>query len=224
MRSTKENKKTNRNLILVILLCVIALSATIGGTIAWLTKTDKLTNSFVVGTFEVPTTDPVDSSVGINIDGHLYEPSWDDSITHKIIPGSSYAKDPYVGIGAGSEDAVVYVYVENNFSTKVYFTVNPGWEMVGDEGGFKEGTTARGMFKYTAGLTGNPNSDVWTTTPLFNEIVVDESADYSDLAVGEGKKSEIVVSSFIHQAKDADGNPIDESIILEAAMKAFGIN
>lgn len=224
MRSTKENKKTNRKLILVILLCVIAISATIGGTIAWLTKTDKLTNSFVVGTFEVPTTDPVDSSVSIDIDGHLYEPSWDDSITHKIMPGSSYEKDPYVGIGAGSEDAVVYVYVENNFSNKVYFTVNQGWEIVSDEDGFKEDTSTSGMFKYTAGLTGNSNSDSWTTTPLFSEIVVDDSADYSDLKVQEGKNSEIIVSSFIHQAKDADGNLIDESIILEAAKKAFGIN
>lgn len=220
----KNKEKKNKKIILIILLCVMVLSATVGGTIAWLTRTDKITNSFTVGTFNVPTTDPTDENVQIDIEGHLYEPSWNELEEHKIIPGSAFEKDPYVGIGTGSEDAVVYVYVENNFSDKVYFTINSGWEKVDAKAGYKTDTYTSGLFKYTANLVGSSNSDSWTLMPLFSEVVIDEDADSADLTVADGKNSEVVVSSFIHQAKDGDGNAIDANIIETAAKEAFGIN
>ena len=222
MENTKE-KKNKKSLILLVLALLISF-AMVSGTVAWLTRTSKITNSFTVGTFEVPTTDPEDATQTISIDGHLYEPSWDANAPHKLLPGITFEKDPYVGIGAGSEDAVVYVYVENNFSNKVYFTINSGWEAVADNktAGSKEGTYTSGLFKYTAGLTGSADADSWTTTPLFSEINADDTADSEDFTVAAGV-NEIVVSSFIHQAKDDEGNAINEATILEAAKAAFGI-
>lgn len=213
--------KSKRNFILIILTFLLLLMV-FNGTISWLTRTDKLVNTFTIGSFELPSTSPIDSS-SVSLNGHLYEPSWDENESHKLLPGLQYNKDPYVGIGKGSEDAVVYVYVENNFTNKVYFNLNSGWEMVESSNGFASGTYTSGLFKYTEGLNNAINSDVWTSTPLFNEIIIDETAVASDFEVLNGKNTEIIVWSFIHQASDGDGNKIDDATILEAAKKAFGM-
>lgn len=214
------NKK--RKSILLVVLAFILVAVAASGTIAWLTRTNKLTNTFTVGTFEIPTTNPTDGSA-VTLNSHLYEPSWDVNAEHKLLPGTEYVKDPYVGLGQGSEDAVVYVYVENNFSNKVYFELNTGWEAVDGVAGSETGTYTSGLFKYTAGLTGAATKDVWTEKPLFDKVVVDESAVAADFEVADGKNKEIVISSFIHQVSDGNGNAIAEGTILAAAKEAFGI-
>ena len=218
-----ENKKEKRKSVLLILLMLLIGFAMVSGTVAWLTKTDKITNSFTIGTFEEPSTSPVDPTLTVDLDGNLYEPSWNANEEHKLLPGVSFEKDPYVGIGKGSEDAVVYVYVQNNFSNKVYFTINQGWEAVDGEttSGYATGTYTSGLFKYTAGLSGAASADVWTQTPLFSTVSADDSSDIADFTVSDGKNNEIVVSSFIHQAKDDEGNAISDSEILTAAKSAF---
>ena len=114
----------NKKKILIPLLLLVLLVA-VGGTVAWLTSTSELTNNFTVGSFTEPTTDPVNPQTTLaseiaqgmnNLDGNLFEKSWDARDEHKLLPGIEFDKDPYVGIGPGSEDGVVYVYVENNFT------------------------------------------------------------------------------------------------------------
>lgn len=221
----KNKKKLLVPLLLLVLLVVV------GGTVAWLTKTNTLTNSFSVGSFTEPTTDPEDSSVLLanetgSLDGNLFEKSWVSSAEHKLLPGETFAKDPYVGIGPNSEDAVVYVYVENTLSNKVYFTINNGWEAVTNEttAGSASGTYTSGLFKYTNGLTASTSADVWTSTPLFSQVVVDQSATATDFTPSSGNDRAITVKSFLHQAKDASDNTIDDTtVILPAAKAAFGI-
>lgn len=212
--------KNGKKLTLIALAVLLVLTV-VGGTVAWLTRTDKLINTFTVGTFEVPTKDHEGNA--ISIDSHLYEPSWDSEATHKLLPGTEYDKDPYVGLGKGSEDAVVYVYVENNLSNKVYFELNAGWEKVEAVDGSLTGTYTSGLFKYTAGLSGAADKDVWTTAPVFSKVLVDETATKVDFEVSDGENTEITVSSFIHQVSDGNGNEINGDTILAAAKEAFGI-
>lgn len=220
----KNDKKNNEKKIMIILGVLLLVFMAASTTIAWLTKTSKLTNTFTVGAFSIPTTSPTDPTQTISIEGNLYEPSWNEKEEHKLMPGVTFTKDPYVGIGKNSEDAVVYVYIENNFSNKVYFTINEGWEAVDAKAGYREGTYTSGLFKYTSTLVGSKEKDVWTANPLFSEVIADDTTEISDLTVAEGKKEEIVVSSFIHQANDDQNNPIDASIILEAARKNFSLD
>ena len=216
-------RKNRKKLLLIpiILLAVIV----VGTTVAYLNVKSSITNHFVVGSFNLPTTDPK-TGENKNLTQYLDEPSWDDTQTHKLLPGATFDKDPYVGIGAGSEDAVVYVYVENNFSENVYFTINNGWAPVENEttAGSAASSYTSGLFKYTNGLTANANSDSWTTTPLFSAINVSNNATEADFEVAEGKDATIKVSSFIHQANDSTGSPISSSTIEDAAKSAFGIN
>lgn len=216
----KQNKKISALIVPVLLVAVLL----VGATIAYLSAKSTITNHFVVGSFNLPTTDPTTGNAK-QLDKYLDEPSWDDSVNHKLLPGVTFAKDPYVGIGAGSEDAAVYVYVENNFSNKIYFTINNGWAAVSGEttAGSIAGSYTSGLFKYTNGLTASANSDSWTTTPLFSTINVSDSATDADFTVGTGQDTTIEVSSFIHQAKDSSGNPISASTIEAAAKSAFGL-
>ena len=213
-----------RNALLVVLGVILAVGI-IGGTVAWLTRTSSLTNTFTVGSFETPVTDPTDSSKSIDIEGNLYEPSWDEDAEHKLLPGNEYAKDPYVGIGAGSEDGVVYVYVKNNFSNKIYFEINNGWSAVSGyaTAGSKAGTYTGGLFKYDTVLTAKSNGDTWTTTPLFSKVEVADTANSADFNTESNAKT-ITVSSFLHQAKDDEGEDIDATEILNAAKGAFKLS
>jgi len=220
MRRAKR-KNSKKIVAIVAIVLILAILAT-AGTIAWLTRTSQITNTFTVGSFTSPTTDPTDPTQTISISGNLYEPSWHDEEEHKLIPGNTYAKDPYVGIGPESEDAVVYVNVENNIPNNAYFTINTGWEAVTGQvtAGPVADTYKSGIFKYTAGLTGSDSADVWTTTPLFSEITTAENANASDFTPATGDPT-ITVKAFLHQAKDSNGDPIDAATIEAAAITAF---
>lgn len=208
---------------LVVILIIVLLTFVVTGTIAWLTSQSSLTNTFTVGSFNTPTTSPLDPDKKITMTGNIYEPSWVTTEEHKLVPSQSFKKDPYVGIGAGSEDAVVYVYVENSISNKLNFTINSGWEAV--EGcvtsGSIDGTYKGGLFKYTTGLTASKSTDVWTSTPLFSTINVADDAQITDFTADDENNYNVTVSVFLHQAKDSEGKSIDQAIILTAAKNAF---
>ncbi len=216
----KQNKKLFALIVPVLLVAVLL----VGVTIAYLSAQRSITNYFVVGSFNYPTTDP-ETHESKQLDNYLDEPSWDSSEDHKLLPGATFEKDPYVGIGAGSEAAVVYVYVENNFSNKVYFTINNGWTAVSGEttAGSAIGTYTSGLFKYDNVLPASANSDSWTSTSLFSNITVAESATDTDFTVGAGQDTTITVSTFIHQAYDSSSNPISASTIEAAAKSAFDL-
>ena len=233
---TKKEKKTGRNVvILMALVCLLML----GGSMAWLTSTSKLKNVFTVG--EIKPVDPVgpgpvgpDGTGGTiennpdKLNGNLYEPSW--VANSKLMPGKNIKKDPYVGVGPKSEKSYVYMYVKNsmtNDGNDIYFAINEGWEAVDTtsiDGGNKNYTG--GLFRYTAGLDASgSNTNIWTNTPLFNEVIVKEEAtsdDFKDVT-SKDKVGEILVQSFLHQMDD-EGNTIPQSVADEAAKSAFGIN
>ena len=108
----------NKKKVIALVLAVALVVAAVGTTLAWLTSTNEIKNTFTVGTFTEPTTDPKNSAESLfdtngdlksgTLDGNLYEKSWNSDADHQLIPGVEFAKDPYVGIGPGSEDGVVY--------------------------------------------------------------------------------------------------------------------
>lgn len=229
MERKQTSRKTKRTAIIATLLACVLL---IGGTVAWLTYQNQLTNTFTVGDIKpIDPTEPgggpgdgdIDPDDKTKLDGNLYEPSW--VADSKIFPGEKVAKDPYVGVGAGSEACYVYVSVNNTMKNNdhIYFDINPGWEEV-EAQKTPEGKYIGGIFRYKEGLTGiDAQGNVWTTTPLFSVVVADDEAsavDFEDKTV-EGKTGAITVQSFQHQMYDGDGNAIPESVARAAAKEAF---
>lgn len=233
--STKTNKKSTKKVLMLSVVALLLVASITMGTIAWLTAQDSLTNTFTIGNFTKPE-DPDDrpdaqqpegqKPTDPNISEYMIEPSWDKTAEHKLVPGGTLLKDPYVGIGKGSENAVVYVYVDNPFlSESVYFKLSDGWEAV--EGqvteGTEDGTYVSGLFKYvnddeTGILVASATDDSWTTRPVFYNVIVDKDANIEDLDV---TNKEITVSCFIHQAYDGTGAPISADEIEAAAIDAL---
>ncbi len=240
MNEKKKTTKKSLTVIAVLLICAM----TIGGTIAWLNSTSKLDNTFTVGHISpidpdgegpTPETKPTIPGEDKNpeagkLNGNLYEPSWiKDS---KLLPSAIIKKDPYVGVGAGSEKSYVYIYVDNTMKNNnhIYFTINDGWEAVSGATTTVPGENTHftgGLFKYTLGLEGK-TANTWTTTPVFSNVIVDTAAvaeDFQD-KTSTAKVGSIKVQSFVHQYYEADGKTAinEETIVIPAAKKAFGIS
>jgi len=110
----KNKKKT----LLMSLAAVLLVVAGVFGTMAFLTdKTDPLTNTFTVG----------------NIDITLDETKED----FKMVPGNAIEKDPKITVEAGSEDAWVFVKVDEseNLDNFIKWSIANEWtELDGNSG------------------------------------------------------------------------------------------
>lgn len=235
-RKTKHHSVNKRNTVAVVAVLLVCILA-IGGTIAYLTSHSSLENTFTVGQISpiIPEEGgpggsqiPDEDKNNGRLSGNLYEPSWvKDS---KLLPSATIKKDPYVGVGAGSEACEVYVYVTNTMTNNnhIYFTINDGWEAVPNYAtpiGATKNYTG-GLFKYTAGLDALEitGKNVWTDQPLFSNVEVSNDAVAGDFKVnGEDAVGSITVQSFLHQKNDADKRPIAEQTILDAVKKQFNL-
>lgn len=216
-RERRKNKTTKT--IAVIVACLML--AAVGGTIAWMTAQDSLTNQFLVGDFTDPDTDPTNPEDSLpndptKVNGHLYEPSW--KANSKLLPGSTIPKDPMVGIGDDSESAYVYLYVKNNAvdESNIYFTLNSGWEPVTGEVnvvddlepddpayGLGKACYSSGLFKYSTPLVGQADANSWTGS-AFDNVYVKTSADTEGLVAAESKGTTLEVTALLHQTTSGD--------------------
>lgn len=100
--------KNARKVLLLVLCLVLVVSATVMGTMAYLTSTDSVVNTFTVGNVQI-TLDEAD----VKTDGS-YETNHDNRVKandYKLLPGHTYIKDPTVTVKAGSEDSYVRMLV-----------------------------------------------------------------------------------------------------------------
>lgn len=100
-------KKTRKALMMV--LCAVALVAiSVGATVAYLTSTDEVVNTFTVGNVEIKL-----DEAKANLDGSLF----DNGVTrvkaneYHLLPGHTYKKDPMVTVLKGSEKCYVKMTV-----------------------------------------------------------------------------------------------------------------
>ena len=189
--------KSKKRSILIVCLALALVAAAVLGTIAYMTAQDSKTNTFTVGSFNKPT-DPDNHQT---LDSYLLEKKWVEN--SKLVPGGSVAKDPKVGIGVGSEDAYIYVYVDNKTLTDakkklVTFTLGDGWTAVANHAveGDDPNTYVSGLFKYNTKLTGGK----WTSN-VFTKVDVSANANTTDFA----KNPQMTVYAFIHQATGSTG-------------------
>mgnify|MGYP004626652551 CR=1 FL=1 len=97
--------KTKSKALLLTLCAVLLVAASVLGTMAYLTSTDTVTNTFTVGKVEIKldetdVTNPTGSRVQAN--------------SYKLMPGTTYTKDPTVTVKAGSEESYVRMKVTFN--------------------------------------------------------------------------------------------------------------
>lgn len=142
--------KTARKALMLILCAALLVSATVMGTLAYLADDDAVTNSFTVGNVAIvlDEADVDESKTNVTTEGR------DQANKYHLIPGSSYVKDPTVHVDDESEEAWLFVKVENGIKdieaagekgTIATQLGNNGWTLVADETNiyaYKETVTA----------------------------------------------------------------------------------
>ena len=91
----------------LILALVLVFGAAVGGTIAYLTSNDSVTNTFTVGKVEITLDEAKVDEYGVAVTPAARV----EKNTYKLIPGHTYTKDPTVTVVKGSEKSYVKMTV-----------------------------------------------------------------------------------------------------------------
>lgn len=181
----EEMIMTNSRKKLVGLLSLgVLIAITIAGTLAYLTDTTPTkANTFTIG------------KVGIT----LAEPAWDkEGANHKIIPGTTIAKDPTITVTENSEAA--YVFVKLAFSAnlaefKQFYTLNyqDDWTLLEESADEKILVYKEVVPTSTAGTK---------LSPVFTEIAFSNTLSAENLE--QLKEAKIEVTGYAIQASGFD--------------------
>lgn len=107
-------KKAKKALALV-LCAVLLVAGSVMGTMAYLTSTtETVNNTFTVGNVSITLDETKVDEYGDIQYGASSSTTKVTSNVYKLIPGHQYTKDPTVHVTAGSEDAWLFVKVEND--------------------------------------------------------------------------------------------------------------
>lgn len=126
--------RTKTKALALALCAVLLVVSTVFVTMAFLTSTDSVTNTFTVG------------QVGITLDEADVKPngSYETDVnarveanTYHLIPGHTYIKDPVIHVDADSEDCWLFVKLENGLKEIIaattiedQMTANGNWTCI----------------------------------------------------------------------------------------------
>lgn len=107
--------KTKSKALLLTLCAVLLVAASVLGTMAYLTSTAKVENTFTIGKVEIKLDEAKVNANGTPVEGaaRVTENSY------KLMPGTTYTKDPTVTVKAGSEESYVRMKVTFNNATAI---------------------------------------------------------------------------------------------------------
>lgn len=198
--------KTRSKALLLALCAVLLVTASVLGTMAYLSSQDAVTNTFTVG------------SVAITLDEAKVEPDGTpvagaDRVkenSYKLLPGHVYDKDPMVTLLAGSETSYVKMTVTVNKANELDAIFAPsGADLTSIFNGYDSATwIAKGDTKDATANTrtyefwykeavGAPTADV-ELDALFDSITVPGTITKEQLATIEGMT--ITVNAYAIQA------------------------
>ena len=104
----KENKKAKK--VVALLLCAVLLVVgSVSATVAYLTDSKSVTNTFTVGKVAITLDEAITDVYGV-ADGTNRAQTGNK---YKLIPGHTYVKDPTITVEANSEDCYLFVKVVN---------------------------------------------------------------------------------------------------------------
>lgn len=211
--------KTRSKALLLTLCAVLLVAASVLGTMAYLTSTDEVTNTFTVGQVKIKL-----DEAKANPDGSLVANA--DRVKaneYKLLPGHTYNKDPMVTVLSGSESSYVKMTVTFSKANELDAIFAPGGaDLTSIFNGYDAAKwIAKGNTKDAAANTrtyefwyketvGAPTADV-ALDALFDSITVPGTITNEQLATIEGMT--ITVNAYAIQA-DGFANA-------EAAWAAF---
>lgn len=107
--------KTKSKALLLTLCAVLLVAASVLGTMAYLTSSAEVKNTFTVGKVEIKLDEAKVTADGIPVEGAARV----TANSYKLMPGTTYTKDPTVTVKAGSEESYVRMKVTFNNATAI---------------------------------------------------------------------------------------------------------
>ena len=217
--------KTTKKALLLTLCAVLLVAASVLGTMAYLTSTDEVQNTFTVGQVKITL-----DEAKVNPDGTLvYKEDGQTPVdrvstnSYKLLPGHTYAKDPMVTVLNGSEASYIKMTVTFSKASALDAIFAPtGADLTSIFNGYdstnwiykdntKDATADTRTYEFWYKETvGAPTADV-ALDALFDSITVPGSITNEQLATIEGMT--ITVNAYAIQADGFDN--------AEAAWAAF---
>ena len=167
--------KTARKVLILALCAVLLVSATIMGTMAYLTSQAKVVNTFTVGSVAI-TLDETD------VDGSAGR---DTANAYKLLPGHTYTKDPVIHVASTSEDCYLFVKVVDEIAdiqdtkTVAAQMKDQGWEAVDG---------VKNVYVYTVNgektaVSAEANVTVFKSFKIKDDVTNTDLANYQDKTI-----------------------------------------
>ena len=123
--------KTRSKALLLTLCAVLLVAASVLGTMAYLTSTDSVENTFTVGSVAITLDEAKVDENGTPVEGAARVKSNE----YKLMPGHTYTKDPTVTVKEGSESSYIRMKVTfNNASQIIALCTDPEYAEDGPTG------------------------------------------------------------------------------------------
>lgn len=209
--------KTAKKAMLMTLCAIILVVATVFGTMAYLTSTDEVNNTFTVGNVKITLDEAKVDTNGSPVEGAARVKVND----YKLLPGHTYTKDPTIHVDAASEDcfirakvtltnakewiAIATKYANNKVENIIKGTDDNIW-WVSQPAVDETANTVTYTFVYkNESHTDELGKRIWTSTDskdlvLFNEIAIPGGLTNDELAAVGSSKITVVA-----EAIQADG-------------------
>lgn len=188
-----------KNKALLLALCAVSLvTASVLGTMAYLTDDKTVTNTFTVGSVAI-TMDETD------VDGTAGR---DTQNSYKLLPGQEYKKDPIIHVADNSEDCYLFVKVENEIADIEKADSNVASQMATNGWKVVEG---KGVYVYV-GTEENASTPAVVhkkdNIKVFDKIVIDGSVNGTQLKNYDGKNINVTAYA-VQKAGFEDKTPAD---------------
>lgn len=209
--------KTAKKAMLMTLCAIILVVATVFGTMAYLTSTDEVENTFTVGNVKITLDEAKVDTDGSPVTGAARVKTNE----YKLLPGHTYTKDPTIHVDAASEDcfirakvtltnakewiAIATKYADNKVENIIKGTDDNIW-WVSQPAVDETANTVTYTFVYkNESHTDELGKRIWTSTDskdlvLFNEIAIPGDLTNDELAAVGSSKITVVA-----EAIQADG-------------------
>ena len=213
--------KTKNKIIGLVMVAVLLVTASVFGTMAYLTSQDVVVNTFTVGSVDIKL-----DEAKVYEDGSLADEGGRvKENNYKLIPGHTYVKDPRVTVLAGSEESYIRMIVTISKAKEldaifdpdgaelmnIFDEYNPdNWKLVNSTGTRESvNNTISYEFRYKE-VVAAPDADL-ELDELFEKIIVPGTITKEQLASIEGMTITVVAHAI-----QADGFTSEE-----AAWAAF---
>lgn len=203
--------KTKSKALLLSLCAALLVVGSVMGTLAYLTVTASVTNTFTVGKV---TFNDEDFAGGLDeVKTDMYGVADEEGTRvqaneYKLVPGHEYTKDPTVHIGDDSEDCYLFVKVENGIaSLEATGATTIEAQMLAK--GWKKLENVDNVWYYCGLTEGEVNTNIAVVKASDNVVVFENFtlADDADLSILN---------------KDNDGNVTDKIVVNAYAIQADG--